>query len=99
MTKVVVHADPDLAELIPGYLANRARDVDALRAALGRGDLEAARIIGHSMKGSGGGYGFDGITEIGAAIEQGAKDSDVQAVIDAVSALADYLQGVEVVYD
>jgi hypothetical protein len=51
------------------------------------------------MKGSGGGYGFDGITDIGGDIEVAATHSDPIAIRTHVEALALYLARVEVVND
>ena len=34
--RIVVHADPDIADLILGFLENRRKDVTAMRAALAR---------------------------------------------------------------
>ena len=57
--KFVVVVDDDLQDLIPDYLEGRRKDIAAIRSALERDDLESIRSIGHKMKGSGGGYGFD----------------------------------------
>jgi hypothetical protein len=48
------------------------------------------------MKGSGGGYGFDGITEIGLRLENAGKSSDIAAARAGVDDLEDYLRNVEV---
>jgi hypothetical protein len=70
-----------LASLIPRFLENRHHDVTSLLEAVNWDDFETARILGHSMKkGSGGGYGFDGITAIGSEIERAAKHSDPVAL-------------------
>ena len=37
--------------------------------ALEQSDLETVRVLGHSMKGSGASYGFEGLTTIGASLE------------------------------
>ena len=58
---IVVVMDPELEELIPNYLENRHRDVQSIVDARVQGDFEAIRLLAHSMKGSGGGYGFDAI--------------------------------------
>lgn len=94
-----IRVDPELASLIPGFLENRRKDVILLVEAVHRGDFETARILGHSMKGSGGGYGFDGITDIGGDIEVAAKDSDSIAIRTHVDALTLYLARVEIVSD
>jgi HPt (histidine-containing phosphotransfer) domain-containing protein len=59
----------ELADLVPVYLERRHADVIALEDALLVADYPTVSRIGHSMKGSGGGYGFDGITEIGLRLE------------------------------
>ncbi len=51
------------------------------------------------MKGAGGGYGFDPITDYGAALEQAALEEDAVRIERAVAALADYLARVEPVFD
>lgn len=97
--RIIVEADPDLADLIPGFLDNRRADVGAIRRALADGDFEKVRILGHSMKGAGGGYGFDGISEIGAALEAAGTDCDDGTAARETDALESYLERVEVIYE
>lgn len=95
--RIPVVVDPDLAELIPGFLNNRRRDVDKLRTLLAADNFADIRMIGHSMKGAGGGYGFDPITDIGGAIERAALAPDRVAIEQGIAQLADYLARVDVV--
>ena len=97
--RIVIHADPELADLIPGFLENRRKDVAAMLTSLDTGDLQTVRILGHSMKGSGGGYGFDAITEIGGALEQAASSADREEIRRQIGELSTYLDQVEVIYD
>lgn len=97
--RIVVIVDEDLEELIPGFLENRNKDVQVLRDAMGNDDFSKLKSIGHSLKGVGGGYGFDGLSEIGAKIEIAAKASDMNAVRELIDAMADYLGRVDVVYE
>ena len=97
--KIEVCVDPDLADLIPGFLENRRRDILAITEAIARGDIERVRMIGHSMKGTGGGYGFDAITEFGEILEQGARTLDMETVKRVVAELREYLERIVVVYD
>jgi len=99
LDKIIVHVDPDIEDLIPGYLANREKDVTAIHAALEKKDLDKIRILGHSMKGSGGGYGFDAITEIGMMIEKAAQEGRDQDIRLQTERLAEYLKRVEIVFD
>ena len=93
---IIVLVDSDLEDLIPGFLGRRTEDVGKLRNAAGREDFDAARVIGHSLKGTGGGYGFHGLTEIGARIEDAAKAADGTALDGQIAALEDYLARVQV---
>jgi hypothetical protein len=95
-TRVAVRPDPDLMDLVPTYLERRHADIVALEEALVLGDMERVRIIGHSMKGSGGGYGFDGISEIGLRLESAGGDRDTHAARAGIDDLDEYLCNVEV---
>src|SRR5437667_10621416 len=97
--KTMIHVDPDIAELIPGFLENRRKDIAAMLDAVQRGDFESVRVLGHSMKGAGGGYGFDAITDIGAALEQAAKQRNAVEIRNRVHELSRYLDRVEVISD
>ena len=97
--KIIVHVDEDLEDLIPGFLDHRRKDIDAMRSALKEGDFETIRSRGHSMKGAGGGYGFDFITDIGGDLEISAREGDVEKIHQQVDALARFLESVEVVYE
>jgi K+-sensing histidine kinase KdpD len=97
--KVVIHADPEIADLIPKFLDNRQKDINLIESALEKNDFEAIRMLGHSMKGAGGGYGFDGVTEIGRNLEEAAKEADSNKIRNGVHELAEYLRRVEVIYD
>ncbi len=97
--RIRVNIDPDIEDLIPGFLDNRRNDVERIRAALVSGDFANIRLLGHSMKGAGGGYGFDPITDYGAELEQAALRQDVATIEGALGKLADYLARVEPVFD
>ncbi len=96
--RIIVHIDPDLEDLIPGYIENRYSDIRKIKDALAKGDYETIRILGHSMKGSGGGYGFDAITDIGRSIELSAKEHDDTAIKKHLKDLEDYIKKVQIVY-
>ncbi len=96
--RIIVHVDSDLKDLIPHYLNNRRKDIEKILAALDKSDLETIRILGHDMKGSGGGYGFDAITDIGALLEKSARNGDTGGVSLGIERLDAYLNQVEVVY-
>ena len=96
--KIQAQVSKDLEPLIPRYLDRRHKEIETFRAQLAAGDFEALRIGGHSLKGSGGGYGFPDLTRIGAVIETAAKASDVPSIQAALAEYADYMQRVEVTF-
>jgi CheY-like chemotaxis protein len=89
----------DLADLVPGFLDGRRRDIDAIAAALERSDYDNVRILGHNMKGSGAGYGFNRITEIGTSLEQAAGRRAPSEIRAHSAELVRYLDGLHVVYE
>jgi len=92
---IPVQVDGRLRNLVARFLANCARDLAQLRAALAGGDLAAARKIGHSLGGAGGSYGFEEITRIGRAIEERSLRGDAASVGELAAKLEDYLARVE----
>jgi HPt (histidine-containing phosphotransfer) domain-containing protein len=96
--KIIVRVDPDIADLIPGFLENRRKDIKTIAEAVTQGDFETIQILGHSMKGAGGSYGFDAITDIGKSLEQAAMAKDSGGIKQMVQELSAYLDQVEVVY-
>lgn len=96
--EVVVYVDSDLEDLIPGFLENRYKDVEVIKKLLMEEDVSEIQRLGHSMKGAGGGYGFDEISEIGKRIEEAAKIGDVGKLERLNNTLAGYLSSVKVVY-
>jgi len=55
--------------------------------------------LGHGMKGAGSSWGFQVITDIGAALEQAAESADTGASRKWVGELSRYLDRVEIVSD
>jgi CheY-like chemotaxis protein/HPt (histidine-containing phosphotransfer) domain-containing protein len=96
---ILVRANPKFADLIPGFLQNRRQDVIAMLDALDRGNFEIVESLGHGMKGAGNSYGFQAITDIGAALEQTAESADTDASRKWVGELSRYLDRVEIISD
>jgi HPt (histidine-containing phosphotransfer) domain-containing protein len=69
---ITVIVAKDLEDLIPTFMANRTKEVATLSAALGAGDMEQLRQLGHRMKGVGNSYGFEQISILGKQIEDRA---------------------------
>jgi len=94
--KLIIAVDAQIAALVPRFLANRAADVDKIRAALAGADFDTIRAAAHGMKGAGGGYGFPEISRLGAAMEEGARQRDAAAIDALVAGLEAYLARIEI---
>lgn len=97
LPRITVAVDPDLIDLIPDFLTRKQADLQSLKGALDGGDLATIASIGHKIKGEGGSFGFDTISEIGAGLETSGKKGDRASAQQLVSDLSDYLAKVEVV--
>jgi HPt (histidine-containing phosphotransfer) domain-containing protein len=96
--KILVYIDPDLEDIVPGFLENRRKDAGTLETALQENDFTTVRLLGHRMKGDGGGYGFSAISTIGETLEQAAIREDRLAIKRQIAVLAEFLSQVDVVY-
>lgn len=96
---IPVVIDADLQDLIPGFMKRRREDVDKLVAAVERQDFKSVRLIGHSLKGNGGGYGFHDLSTIGAAIESAANGEDLDSARAAIEQFVDYLDRVRISFE
>jgi signal transduction histidine kinase/FixJ family two-component response regulator len=93
--RIQVSVESWLKPVVGGYLEKRRGDVAKLRAALDRGDYTTIRTLGHQMAGTGGGYGFEPITEIGSALEESALANDVGRLLASIEHLDRYLNAVQ----
>ena len=98
MTDYKAYVDQDLEVLIPGFMDNRRDEIDSLRDLLRQEDFSAIENLGHAIKGTGGGYGFDKITDLGAEIEEASKDRDSELLKQLIIDLEEYLDNVEIIY-
>lgn len=97
--KITVTIDSDLEELIPGFLENRKKDLENLAKAAEFKDFKTIQSVGHSLKGVGGGYGFNRISEIGAVLEEAGKNSSLDSANEQISQLKDYMSRLEIVFE
>jgi PAS domain S-box-containing protein len=96
---ILVHATRKSADRMPDFLKNCGRNVISMLDALDRADFETIEFLGHGMRGAGGMFGFQAITDIGAALELAGGRSDADASHRWVGELSRYLDRVEIVVD
>lgn len=93
-----VEISRDFEDIAPIFLENRRKDLQTLHNAVSIQDFATLQILGHRMKGDGGGYGFDAISEIGARLESAAKRQDLPPIEHCIGELEDFLNRVTVFY-
>jgi len=89
----VVLVDPDIQDLVPRFLENQAQNAAQVLELCEQSDFESVRRIGHNMKGTGKGYGFEVISACGASLEQAASREDAEVVTRVAAELSSYLEG------
>jgi len=92
--RIQVSVEEWLKPVVGGYLEKRRGDVQTLREALDCGDFDTIRTLGHQMSGTGGGYGFEPITEIGGVLEESALAGDTARIRASIEDLDRFLSAV-----
>jgi CheY-like chemotaxis protein len=75
--------DPDMREVLVGFVSNLPRRAERLVDLMEKQDFEQLRQVVHQLKGAGGGYGFPEITRRAASAEKAIK---AQAALEQISA-------------
>ena len=94
-----IKIDKTIEDLIPGYLDNRKKDIGLLKNALEQEDFETIKKLGHKLKGSGGGYGFDALSRMGQTLEISAKGQQNQKIKETINDLIEYLENISITYE
>jgi PAS domain S-box-containing protein len=89
---IEIRVDPRLRGLVPWFKQVQRANAVTILEALDRPDFEKIRTLGHNMKGSGGAYGFQRVTEIGGAIEAAAQSRDRETIRTQALELIAYLE-------
>lgn len=65
--------DSEIRALVPNYLRRRRDEVEKLKCLLRDGDYMAIKEIGHNLKGTGFGFGFQVLSDLGEQLETAAR--------------------------
>jgi HPt (histidine-containing phosphotransfer) domain-containing protein len=96
-SKIFVHPPDGLPySVVATYLDNCRKGLPSLKDAIERLDYDFVGVYSHRMKGCGGAYGFPGLTETGASMEQAARQRNDAEMRVCAAALEAHLESVEV---
>ena len=87
---------PKLAKVVAEYVSGLPATVANLQAMLQAEDIASLKRLAHQIRGAGGGYGFDEITQAAGKLEHAASISaSVATLQEEASALVEILKRVE----
>tara|TARA_B100000683_G_C12130294_1_gene407355 strand:+ start:307 stop:585 length:279 start_codon:yes stop_codon:yes gene_type:complete len=84
--------DEEWAEMQEIYINHTSKELDKIKNQLNLASLDSIRTFGHNIKGSGGMYGFNEVTELGLLIETAAKEGNLDSIKSNLELLEDFLQ-------
>src|SRR4029077_15526091 len=83
---------PDVAELVPQYLASKWKQMEEARGHLLLHDLEPVRRFGHNLRGPARGYGFPPLENIGRDLEVAAASQEESRISEQLERLRKFLE-------
>lgn len=89
--RIIVKVPQEILSLVPYFLDCRNKDITAIVEATNSGDFPTVAKLAHNMKGVGGAYGFDLVSEIGASLEIAVEQKNIAFILELVAALKNYL--------
>ena len=87
--------DPIVLSLLPGYIKSRRLEIFQLQRLLAENAFDKIRLIGHNLRGSGGLYGLNAVSEIGKKIEEFALESNQKGLGSSIQELHYFLDGLD----
>ncbi|MBI4179438.1 PAS domain S-box protein [bacterium] len=96
---IQVRVDGELKDFVDQFVLETRDHLKEIVRELETSDVASIQKRGHKLKGSGGAFGFDPVTDLGKLIEEGAKRGDVDTIRKSARELSDYMDRVRIVYE
>lgn len=88
--------DPDYSELLIFFVKALPERTQRLRELQENGEFEPLRELAHQLKGSGGGYGFPGMTKAARELESACKEKNHDLISQRLDQLTEYISRIAV---
>jgi HPt (histidine-containing phosphotransfer) domain-containing protein len=75
-------SDPDMADLVREFAVEILQFASETERLVAASDWSQLRVLSHTLKGAGGGYGFQPITEVSAELEAALAQTKPQEVVE-----------------
>jgi histidine phosphotransfer protein HptB len=94
----VFRDEDDFRELLEEFVSHVAERREVLESCYAMGQIGTVRVQAHQLKGAGGGYGFEELTELAARLEEACKrnEPDLNEIGPLLDNVVDYLGRVRV---
>lgn len=84
--------DDEWAEMQEMYINHTFKELNNIVENFESASFDSLRIFGHNIKGSGGMYGYNEITNLGAEIETAAKNEERESIRLHLDSLGKFLK-------
>jgi HPt (histidine-containing phosphotransfer) domain-containing protein len=96
MAKYQVQVEKEIKDLIPGFMANRKKDLISIQNYIDAANCDEISKIAHKIKGSSGGYGFHELSKVGAQMEEAAKKKDLDTIKNLFPSMKEMVESVDI---
>jgi CheY-like chemotaxis protein len=83
---------PEIAALVPQYLASKWKQMEEAQNRLLEHDLDPVRRFGHNLRGTARGYGFPHLEQIGKELEVAAASGEEERIAEQLQRLRLFLE-------
>lgn len=91
-----IEVDPDLKDILPGFIESRREILNGIAQRLDAGDFEELRRLAHVLSGSLGMYGFQWASDLAHRIEIEAQSRNAARIADLLATLKRHFETMEI---
>ncbi|MEK7288441.1 MAG: Hpt domain-containing protein [Elusimicrobiota bacterium] len=89
----------EIKKLVPEFIRIVRHDVQRAKDSLNKGDFQTVGIVAHRLQGDGASYGFNRLSDLGAALKKAAQARDQTTALKYFNYIEDYFDNVDVIFE